>query len=421
MRHHALAAIAALCVSAIAPTGLFAADKIYVKEATPLLSVASDRSGKGLKNLDLNELVTVIYIEEDMANPDRANSWVRVRTADGHEGFVHMRYLSKEKQPEPEFKVMARAVEGGRSYVNATSLYVREEPSRSAAERGMLVRNTPVTILAFSDEDDYIDGRTAKWANIQADDLTGWVFSGYLSDEQSNSSGSTAHEPKEDPEHINRGSSKDVKPPFLSVRDEPTKFGTIVGRIKQGKSVKILERMTAWENLAGLRSVWVRVRYDDLEGWVYGGFLTSDGYKMSSESLDKPFVLPLDPGVYRRTSKYGQRKTSFHAGVDLGAGSGTPIYAAGDGVIEKQETIGSYGLTTIVRHDNGLVTYYAHQSRYVKRLGDKVAAGDTIGEVGKSGAATGPHLHFEVRTNYGDTHFNPDLYVPFPEAPQQGE
>lgn len=102
----------------------------------------------------------------------------------------------------------------------------------------------------------------------------------------------------------------------------------VIGRIRQGKSVRILERLNTWENLVGLRSVWVRVRYDDLEGWVYGGFLSSSGYTMSSDSLDKPFILPIDPSQYRRTSKYGPRthpinkSPSFHSGIDLAAHGG---------------------------------------------------------------------------------------------------
>lgn len=404
---------------------LAAAQKVYVKNYTPLLSAPSEKTGKPLKNLALNEVVSVVYTEESLEVTDLAQTWVRVRAADGREGYIRLGNLSKERQPEPEFQIAFRDIEKV-AYVSADALYVRSEPNRHAAELGMLVRNTQVKVLEYSDEDDYIDGIAAKWARIKTDDETeGWVFSGYLADEPRSASygytGASA-DPVEDPNHILSGSSKKVRPPFLAVRDEPSRYGTVIGRVKQGKSVRILERLSAWENLAGLRSVWVRIRYDDLEGWVYGGFLSTEGYTMSSDSLDKPFILPLDPSQYRRTSKYGPRKhpvtksPSFHSGVDLAAAAGTPIYAAGDGIIEMQSNNTGYGVLTVIRHENGLVTYYAHQRKRHKQIGDRVAAGDLIGEVGTTGNSTGNHLHFEVRSNYNDTHFNPDLFVPFPEA-----
>lgn len=398
------------------------AENAYVNGYVPMLSAPSEKSGKPLKNLAHNEVVKVVYTEDTMDATDASQAWVRVRAADGREGFVRAGVLSAQQLPDAEFQVQFRDIEK-KSYVSADALYLRAGPTRTAAEKGMLVRNSEVTIIEYSDNDDFIDGMTAKWAHVRAgDDLDGWLFSGYLSDEPRPGGGGGGNTPQEDPNHILSGSSKKVKPPFLGVRDEPTKFGTVIGRVRQGKSVQVLERLQAWENAAGIRSVWVKIRSDNLEGWVYGGFLTSSGYTMSSDSLDRPFILPLDPGSYRRTCNYGPRthptlhRPDFHTGVDLGAGAGTPIYAAGDGVVEMQNDNTGYGLLTVVRHENGLVTYYAHQSRRRKNVGDRVVAGEVIGEVGTTGNSTGNHLHFEVRTNYGDTHFNPNSYVSFPEV-----
>jgi len=409
-------------VSVLFAGPLVAADNMYVRSATAMLSAPSDTHGKALKNLAPNEVVKIVYIEEGLEATDPSQVWVRVHAGDGREGFVRMGSLTKEKQAESGLTVAFRDIDKV-AYVTADALYVRNSPSRQGNELGMLARNNRVTVLEYSDNDDYIDGMTAKWARVRAgDDLEGWLFSGYLSDEPRPSSVGSAGEPKEDPNHINSGSSKSVKPPLLSVRDEPSKYGTVIGRVRQGKSVRILERLNAWENLAGIRSVWVRVRYDDLEGWVYGGFLSSSGYTMGSDSLDKPFVMPLEPNTYRRTGKYGRRihpvngKPSFHSGIDMGAAPGTPIYAAGDGVVEIQNDNTAYGILTVVRHENGMVSYYAHQRRRNKSLGDRVTAGEMIGEVGTTGASTGNHLHFEVRSNYNDEHFDPDLFVPFPEA-----
>lgn len=88
-------------------------------------------------------------------------------------------------------------------------------------------------------------------------------------------------------------------------------------------------------------------------------------------------------------------------GVDLGAPSGTPIYAAAAGkvIISKADGgwNGGYGSYVVISHGNGTQTLYAHMSKDVASVGESVSAGDLIGYVGKTGEATGNHLHFEVR------------------------
>lgn len=227
----------------------------------------------------------------------------------------------------------------------------------------------------------------------------------------------------ERPEHILSGENKNVKPPQLHVRDEPTKFGTIIGIIRQGENVQILERDNVWVSIAGQRSVWVKVAAGELTGWVFGAFLTNAKLKMLSDSLDVLFTIPLQAGTYFRTDTYGPRlhpithQVGFHSGIDLAAPLGTPVFAAGDGVVEKQFDFGKvgYGRLMVVKHENGLVTYYAHLNLFSKNTGDRVQAGDLIGEVGSTGASSGPHLHFEVRRKYADQHLDPDQFMQFPE------
>lgn len=90
---------------------------------------------------------------------------------------------------------------------------------------------------------------------------------------------------------------------------------------------------------------------------------------------------------------------SCHTGIDLGASSGTPIRSAEDGVVGYVGNGGPYGRYTLISHGEGLVTFYAHQSRQVVQDGDKVKRGEIIGYVGTTGWSTGAHLHFEVRKN----------------------
>jgi len=226
----------------------------------------------------------------------------------------------------------------------------------------------------------------------------------------------------EQPEHILSGTHKNVKPPQLHVRNEPTKFGTIMGIISQGENVQILERDTVWTSIAGQRSVWVKVAAGHLTGWVFGAFLTDANLKMLSDSLDVLFTIPLQAGTYFRTDTYGPRlhpithQIGFHSGIDLAAPLGTPVLAAGDGIVERQFDFGKvgYGRLMVVKHENGFVTYYAHLNLFSKNTGDRVQAGDLIGEVGSTGASSGPHLHFEVRRNYADQHLDPDQFMQFP-------
>ncbi len=120
---------------------------------------------------------------------------------------------------------------------------------------------------------------------------------------------------------------------------------------------------------------------------------------------------PAPSGVFARpvpgpiTSPFGPRRhpilgyVRMHTGVDMSAGSGTPIKAAEAGNVIHASGFGGYGNTVIIAHGGGLSTLYAHQSRVAVRAGDSVARGEVIGYVGSTGLSTGPHLHFEVRRN----------------------
>jgi murein DD-endopeptidase MepM/ murein hydrolase activator NlpD len=104
-------------------------------------------------------------------------------------------------------------------------------------------------------------------------------------------------------------------------------------------------------------------------------------------------------------SPYGYRvhpifgSVRLHTGVDIGASTGTPIHAAGDGVVVSAGTMGGYGNATVIDHGNGLATLYGHQSKIDVSAGQHVTRGQVIGKVGCTGTCLGAHLHFEVRIN----------------------
>jgi hypothetical protein len=115
---------------------------------------------------------------------------------------------------------------------------------------------------------------------------------------------------------------------------------------------------------------------------------------------------PVDGGGTLR-SRFGYRihpifhTRRLHTGIDLAAPSGTPIYAAGDGVIKYYKWQSGYGNKVEIQHVNGYETGYGHMSRYVDGLGvgSRVRQGQLIGYVGSTGQSTGPHLHFEIKIN----------------------
>ncbi len=100
---------------------------------------------------------------------------------------------------------------------------------------------------------------------------------------------------------------------------------------------------------------------------------------------------------YRVHPIYGDGR--LHTGVDFGADTGDPIYAAGDGIVASAGSLGGYGNATVVEHGGGLATLYGHQSSILVSEGDSVTQGEMIGRVGCTGSCTGPHLHFEVRVD----------------------
>jgi murein DD-endopeptidase MepM/ murein hydrolase activator NlpD len=113
------------------------------------------------------------------------------------------------------------------------------------------------------------------------------------------------------------------------------------------------------------------------------------------------------PFGYRIHPIYGDAR--LHTGVDMGASEGTPIRAAGSGVVVSASWYGGYGNATIIDHGNGLATLYGHQSSMGVSGGQRVSQGQVIGRVGCTGSCTGPHLHFEVRVN--GTPVNPLNYI----------
>ena len=112
----------------------------------------------------------------------------------------------------------------------------------------------------------------------------------------------------------------------------------------------------------------------------------------------------------RLTSRFGLRGNRPHEGIDLGAPHGTPIFAAEAGRVIHSGRFGAYGKVVILKHAGAYRSVYAHARRLFVEKGDFVERGQKIAEVGATGRATGPHLHFEIRR--GEAAHDPLAYLP---------
>ncbi|BFU46978.1 M23 family metallopeptidase [Krasilnikovia sp. MM14-A1004] len=121
------------------------------------------------------------------------------------------------------------------------------------------------------------------------------------------------------------------------------------------------------------------------------------------------WVNPL-PGAVT-TSCFGERWGRMHEGVDLAGPDGTPIRAAGAGVIVAAGPAEGYGNAVLIDHGNGYLTHYGHMSKITVKVGQKVQAGEQIGNEGSTGHSTGPHLHFEVHEGHYKNAIEPTAWM----------
>lgn len=159
-----------------------------------------------------------------------------------------------------------------------------------------------------------------------------------------------------------------------------------------------------------------RAIYFESEDGQIAGYFAPDGRSMRRQFLRAPLDFTRISSNFNPRRRHPLLNTiRAHKGVDYAAPTGTIIKAAGDGRVSFVGTKGGYGRVVILEHGGGISTLYGHMSRFVRglRTGQRVTQGETIGYVGSTGAATGPHLHYEYRLN--GVHKNPRT-VALPDA-----
>jgi murein DD-endopeptidase MepM/ murein hydrolase activator NlpD len=151
-----------------------------------------------------------------------------------------------------------------------------------------------------------------------------------------------------------------------------------------------------------------------LDDYIRRANLLAGSYLEAVDSLEEhtdrltrtPSISPIPPDVGWFTSGYAKirmhpiyNEPRPHPGIDVSAPLGTPILAPANGRVANVQVIPGYGRTVTLDHGNGVKTFYAHCSRTDVRVGQAVRRGDKIAEVGRTGIATGPHLHYEIIVN----------------------
>ena len=179
-----------------------------------------------------------------------------------------------------------------------------------------------------------------------------------------------------------------------------------------GEHVELLYETKETEDGSYVRSnrlMFAKLTLRDKEIPIYL-FKKKDGFETyfepDGQSIRRALMrTPVDGA--RLSSGYGKRRhpvlgyAKMHKGVDFAAPTGTPIYAAGDGVVERANRFSSFGNYIKIRHNDTYKTAYAHLNGFAKgvRAGTRVKQGQVIGYIGTTGRSTGPHLHYEVHKN----------------------
>lgn len=152
-------------------------------------------------------------------------------------------------------------------------------------------------------------------------------------------------------------------------------------------------------------------RTDDI-GHDYFDAVERDIGRLADSLAVLPFGKPVSGSI---SSGYGYRKSpfsdtrEFHGGIDFRGKTGTEIVATADGVVDKAKRFGGYGKHVVIKHKKGYKTLYAHLSKIEVKKGQRVVAGEKIGEIGSTGRSNGPHLHYEI-IRHG-MRINPEKYI----------
>jgi murein DD-endopeptidase MepM/ murein hydrolase activator NlpD len=184
------------------------------------------------------------------------------------------------------------------------------------------------------------------------------------------------------------------------------------GNVVRADNLKFVSFTPGGKNAAAKHNERRVYRFQPVKGSP--GYYDANGINVVRTLLQTP----MDPSKMRVTSKFGRRihpilgYSKHHKGVDFSAPTGTPIRAAGDGLVVKASYWGHYGNYVMIKHNNEFSTAYAHLSKMKVKVGQRVRQNQVIGNVGATGRTTGAHLHYEVLRH--NIHVNPQSIKQMP-------
>lgn len=418
--------------------------KGYAADNYKLRSLPYDSVTEYTASVSRGDPVTVLMkpeVKKDKSYKSITKDWLLVKTGDGTEGYIPLNLVLNKKPddskngsglhenrflPENNGEFFAdytshagdnifipvQYSDGDSSQtglksmkVNTAVLKVRSEPFLDGEAIDSLYKNDVVEVIEYSSHSDYYAGNYSKWAKVKKDNITGWVFAFYLTEF---TEGDDVKKNDDFTSYLSKDAVLYVKPDILRVRDAPDDYGTVLFSLQNKDKVQISEIEGDEITLGGKKSRWVKIRYLDYEGWVFGAFLSKDknAYE-EGDDINNIFQVPISEDSYFISSKFGKRllngKISNHTGIDFAAPCGTAVVAAADGTVimvvddPRNCATCSYGTYVIVEHKNGYRTVYGHLSAVYVKNGQKLNSGEKLGAVGNTGHSYGCHLHFEIR------------------------
>jgi murein DD-endopeptidase MepM/ murein hydrolase activator NlpD len=414
----------------------------WIAESYKLRALPYDSIKEYTASVSQGDRVTVLMkpdVKNDKSYPTITKDWLLIRTPEGIEGYIPLNLLLSKKPVniQKSSRTPDKHLSPGNNYglideygstakeglflltqyigrdtslpepknmkVNTSVLKVRVEPSLDGEAIYSLYKNDIVEVVEYSSHSDYYGGNYSNWARIKKDGVEGWVFAYYLTEIRIDEGVKN----EDLVSHLEAGADLYVKSDILRVRDAPDDYSTVLFSLQNKDKVEITDIEPDEVTLGGKKSKWVRIKYLDYDGWVFGAFLSKDRNAFEDgDSIDHLFQIPVTDD-YFISSKFGKRilkgKASNHTGVDFAAPCGTNVVAAADGnvitVVEDSRNCSTcgYGSYVIIEHKNGYRTVYGHLTSVSVKNGQKLNSGEKVGTVGNTGHSYGCHLHFEIR------------------------
>ncbi|KEK22552.1 SH3 domain-containing protein [Bacillus gaemokensis] len=321
----------------------------YVKLDTVQLYQRTTTNSDSIGSFSYNTPVTILETTKD---------WYKVNVQN-KVGYIHKSSLSLTKLNQPH----------NQHIVNASALNVRSEPSIHSSIIDVLPNGTFMSVQEIFDD----------WYLISHNGKVGYVKKEFVSN---------GSEPLVKGITVQGNSSYYVATPNLRVRNGAGTNTAVIGSLENGTQIQVI----------GTVGTWYKIRFGSGYGYVAQHYIMQNKPQQQATPPAIPAVFKF-PTQGQVSSPFEVRWGQMHYGVDFTANGDTSIHAAAAGRVSKSYYSSSYGNVVFVTHSikgKQYTTVYAHMKNRSVQAGDRVQAGQTLGQMGNTGHSTGQHLHFEL-------------------------